>query len=175
MNSVIANGKPLLTTNAQQDPRFVGQESVIAFNLRSIMCVPMKTKDEITGVIYADNRIKTGMFGTKDLDLLVGFANQALVRDRKRQIFDSVRRTLDEVSRLKNLMDHVFASVASGVLTIDLNGRILTCNKAAETILGKSSVELFEQSLAHEIPITGACHPTSRHTNRWNGPNQSES
>ncbi len=152
VNSVIANGKPLLTTNAQQDPRFVGQESVIAFNLRSIMCVPMKTKDEITGVIYADNRIKTGMFGTKDLDLLVGFANQATFAIENARLFDSVRRTLDEVSRLKNLMDHVFASVASGVLTIDLNGRILTCNKAAESILGKTSVELFDQSLAREIP-----------------------
>jgi PAS domain S-box-containing protein len=152
VNSVIANGKPLLTTNAQQDPRFVGQESVIAFNLRSIMCVPMKTKDEITGVIYTDNRIKTGMFGNKDLDLLVGFANQASFAIENARLFDSVRRTLDEVSRLKSLMDHVFASVASGVLTIDLNGRILTCNKAAETILGKNSVELFNQSLAHEIP-----------------------
>jgi adenylate cyclase len=152
VNSVIANGKPLLTTNAQQDPRFVGQESVIAFNLRSIMCVPMKTKDEITGVIYADNRIKTGMFGNKDLDLLVGFATQASFAIDNARLFDSVKRTLDEVSRLKNLMDHVFTSVASGLLTIDLNGRILTCNKAAETILGKSSVELFGQSLAHEIP-----------------------
>ena len=152
VNSVITNGKPLLTTNAQQDPRFVGQESVIAFNLRSIMCVPMKIKDEITGVIYTDNRIKTGMFGSKDLDLLVGFANQASFAIENARLFDSVRRTLDEVSRLKNLMDHVFSSVASGVLTIDRNGRVLTCNRAAEAILGKNSVEIFGQSLAHEIP-----------------------
>jgi adenylate cyclase len=152
VNSVIENGKPLLTTNAQQDPRFLGQESVVAFNLRSIMCVPMKIKDDITGVIYADNRIKTGMFGNKDLDLLVGFANQAAFAIENARLFNSVRRTLDEVSRLKSLMDHVFTSVASGVLTIDLNGRILTCNKAAEGILGKTSVELFGQSLAHEIP-----------------------
>jgi adenylate cyclase len=152
VNSVISTGKPLLTTNAQQDPRFDDQESVIAYNLRSIMCVPMKIKNEITGVIYTDNRIKTGMFGNKDLDLLVGFANQAAFALENARLFNSVRRTLDEVSRLKNLMDHVFTSVASGVLTIDLNGRILTCNKAAETILGKSSVELFGQSLAHEIP-----------------------
>jgi len=152
VNSVINNGKPLLTTNAQQDPRFVGQESIVAFNLRSIMCVPMKIKDEITGLIYTDNRIKTGMFGNKDLDILVGFANQAAFALENAKLFNSVRRTLDEVSRLKSLMDHVFASVASGVLTIDVNGRILTCNKAAETILGKGSVELFGQSLAHEIP-----------------------
>ena len=103
VNSVISTGKPLLTTNAQQDPRFDGQESVIAYNLRSIMCVPMKIKDEITGVIYTDNRIKTGMFGTKDLDLLVGFANQAAFALENARLFNSVRRTLDEVSRLKKL------------------------------------------------------------------------
>lgn len=62
----------------------------------------MKTKDEITGVIYTDNRIKTGMFGNKDLDLLVGFANQASFAIENARLFDSVRRTLDEVSRLKS-------------------------------------------------------------------------
>ena len=49
----------MLTTNAQEDPRFIGQESIIAHNLRSILCVPLKVKDELTGVIYADNRVRS--------------------------------------------------------------------------------------------------------------------
>ena len=38
---VIDSGEAVLTTNAQEDPRFGGQESIIAFSLRSILCVPL--------------------------------------------------------------------------------------------------------------------------------------
>src|SRR3990172_3450911 len=62
INRVVNDGQPVVTTNAQEDPRFGGQESIIAYNLRSILCVPLKVKDDITGVIYADNRIRIGIF-----------------------------------------------------------------------------------------------------------------
>ena len=40
---VIDSGEAILTTNAREDPRFGGQESIIAFNLRSILCVPLRS------------------------------------------------------------------------------------------------------------------------------------
>ena len=46
MQRVIEAGEPVLTTNALEDPRFGGQESVVAFNLRSILCVPLKVKND---------------------------------------------------------------------------------------------------------------------------------
>jgi len=55
---VVTEGQPVLTTNAQDDPRFGSQESIILFNLRSILCVPLKVKGELTGVIYVDNRLR---------------------------------------------------------------------------------------------------------------------
>ncbi len=76
---VIDGGEAVLTTNAREDPRFGGQESIIAFNLRSILCVPLKVKSELIGVIYTDNRIRTGIFSESDRDLLLAFADQAAV------------------------------------------------------------------------------------------------
>ena len=117
INRVINEGQSILTTNAQQDPRFGGQESIIAYSLRSILCVPLKVKGELTGVIYADNRIKSGIFTEIERDLLTGFANQAAVALENARLFESVRHTLAEVTELKNLMDNIFASIASGVIT----------------------------------------------------------
>jgi len=76
---VIESGEPLITTNAQEDQRFAGQESIVAFNLRSILCVPLKVKNDLIGVIYADNRIRAGIFADSERNLLVAFANQAAV------------------------------------------------------------------------------------------------
>ncbi len=62
INRVVTEGQPVITTNAQEDDRFGKQESIIAYNLRSILCVPLKARGVVTGVIYTDNRIKAGIF-----------------------------------------------------------------------------------------------------------------
>ena len=46
---VFDEGQPILTTNAQQDPRFDSQQSIIVHNLRAILCVPLKVKGKTTG------------------------------------------------------------------------------------------------------------------------------
>ncbi len=135
IDRVVSDGQPVITTNAQEDTRFDGHQSIIMHGLRSILCIPLQVKGELTGVIYVDNRIHTGIFGEAERDLLTTFANHAAVALENARLFDSVRRTLEEVTELKNLMDNVFASIASGVITADINNKISLCNRAAETIL----------------------------------------
>jgi putative nucleotidyltransferase with HDIG domain len=93
VREVAETGLPILTTNAQQDPRFVGQESVIAFNLRSILCAPLKLKDEIIGVLYVDNRVHTGIFQESDLNLITAFADQAAVAIHNADLFEKLKQT----------------------------------------------------------------------------------
>jgi len=152
INRVLASGNAVLTTNASEDPRFEGQESIVAYNLRSILCVPLKLKTEIIGTIYADNRIRTGIFTERERDLMVAFANQAAVAIENARLFASVRASLAEVSELKNLMDNVFASIASGVITTDMHQQIMLCNRAAEAILGYAGANLIGYKLADILP-----------------------
>jgi len=152
IQQVIEGGKPVLTTNAQDDPRFGRQESVVAFNLRSILCVPLKVKDDLIGVLYADNRIRSGIFSENERDLLTAFANQAAVAIENARLFSSLRHTLDEVTQLKNLMDNIFASIASGVITADIQDQITLCNRAAEGIIGHAAPEMIGHPLNEILP-----------------------
>jgi len=144
---VINTGEPIITTNAQEDQRFIGQESIVAFNLRSILCVPLKVKNDLIGVIYADNRIRAGIFAESERNLLVAFANQAAVAIENARLFSSRKHTLEEVTGLKNLMDNIFASIASGVITADIENQITLTNRAAETILGCASGDIVGHHL----------------------------
>ncbi len=152
VQKVIDTGEAILTTNALEDKRFSGTESVIAFNLRSILCVPLMVKTELTGVIYTDNRIRTGIFSESDRDLLIAFANQAAVAIENARLFSSLKRTLAEVTELKNLMDDVFASIVSGVLTADVQDQITLCNRAAASILGQASAEIVGRKIDEVVP-----------------------
>jgi len=136
VDRVAQEGEPILTTNAQADPRFSAQASVVSYSLRSILCVPLRVKGKITGVIYADNRIKTGLFSEGDRRLLAAIADQAAVAIENARLFESVKRNLEEITNMKNLMDNIFASITSGVITTDTQDKITLFNRAAEIILG---------------------------------------
>ena len=153
INRVAKQGEPILTTNAQEDDRFDSQESIIAYKLRSILCVPLIVKERLTGVIYADNRIQTGLFTESDLTLLTAFANQAAVAIENARLFESVQQTLSEVTELKNLMDNIFASIASGVITTDVQEKITLCNKATENILAIQAENIVGKKLEDALPL----------------------
>lgn len=152
MQKVIEAGEPVLTTNAQEDPRFGAQESIVAYSLRSILCVPLKVKNDLIGLIYADNRIRSGIFTENARDLLTAFANQAAVAIENARLFSSLKHTLGEVIELKGLMDNIFASIASGVITADVEDQITLCNRAAENILGHAAADLIGHPLSEVLP-----------------------
>ena len=146
VRSVWESGEPVVTMNAQEDDRFSAQESIISYNLRSILCAPLKLKDSSIGVIYADNRVASGIFIDADRDLLAAFANQAAVAIENARLFRQIRNHLAEITEMKTLMDNVFESIASGVITVDEADRIRLYNRAAEQILGVPA-----DSIVHEL------------------------
>jgi signal transduction histidine kinase len=96
---VMHEGQAVVTTNAQTDPRFGHQVSVITYSLRSILCVPLTVKDTPIGVIYTDNRIREGLFTEKDRTLLTAFANQAAIAIENAQLYEAVRKHAQELEQ----------------------------------------------------------------------------
>jgi sigma-B regulation protein RsbU (phosphoserine phosphatase) len=76
---VAHEGEPILTSDAQADDRFSKRQSVMMLGLRAILCVPLKIKDKLLGVVYVDNRLQAGIFTQADLDLLTTIASSAAI------------------------------------------------------------------------------------------------
>jgi signal transduction histidine kinase len=94
VETVSRTGKAVLTTNAQTDPRFSEQQSVMQYSLRSVLCVPLKVKDRVLGVIYVDNHVRTGLFSERDRELLSAFAMQAAIAIENAQLYTLTDRAL---------------------------------------------------------------------------------
>jgi class 3 adenylate cyclase/PAS domain-containing protein len=133
---VFETGEPIVTTDAQQDPRFNINLSVRALRLRSIICVPLAIKARTIGVVYLDSRVAPGLFSPHDPDLLTAFANQAALAIENARLFDAQRAQVVEISRLERLQARILGSITSGVITIDGNGSIATFNDAAAETFG---------------------------------------
>lgn len=153
VNEVAQTGQPILTSNAVDDERFQQKQSIVGFGLRSIIAVPLKVRDDIIGVVYADNRILAGLFQKHELDLTAAFANQAAVAIENARLFEQVRAQLAQVMELRDLMDNVFESIASGVITTDGSGRVSKLNAAARGILGiDADADITGYHLAELLP-----------------------
>jgi adenylate cyclase len=142
---VAHEGHAILTTNAQDDPRFAEQASVVAHNLRSILCVPLCVRNRLIGVVYADNRILSSVFEEEDLDTLVAFSNQAAVAIENARLFKDVTKSLAEITEMKNLMDDVLSSIASAVVTTDNQDRVKLLNRAGEEVFGISQEDAIDR------------------------------
>ncbi|MBN2055190.1 GAF domain-containing protein [bacterium] len=96
INKVVSEGIPVVTMDARMDDRFSSESSVIAYGLRSVLCVPLRIKDRIIGAIYIDNRAKTGVFTPKDKDMLQSLANQAAIAIENARLYDRLKHSIDE-------------------------------------------------------------------------------
>jgi PAS domain S-box-containing protein len=62
------------------------------------------------------------------------------------------KRAEDEVLRLQHLLQNITDSMPSALVTLDLEGRVLTWNPAAETLTGRAAEQVQGQSLWESCP-----------------------
>lgn len=80
MTEVIEKGRSVLTSDAQQDPRFASQTLVLQ-GIRSVLAVPLSVDERhVFGLIYADSPTHQVMFSSEHLDILTTLASVASIR-----------------------------------------------------------------------------------------------
>ena len=94
INEVVQAGEGVVTSNAQTDTRFADQASVLRYSLRSILCVPLRVRDETIGIIYVDNSAKSGLFSESDFEMLDALAIQAAVAIENARLYTQTDETL---------------------------------------------------------------------------------
>jgi putative nucleotidyltransferase with HDIG domain len=143
---VAESGEPILTTNAKDDPRFVGQVSIAAFQLRSILCAPLKIKDHLIGVIYVDNRARAGIFQEQDLGLIKAFADQAAVAINNARLFDDLQ------AKNRELEEAYQATLEGWVQALDMRDKETEGHTQRVTVLTQRlarSMGVSDEELVH--------------------------
>ncbi len=69
----------ILTTDAMVDPRFSAGDSIRFHGIRSAMCAPLWSKEQVIGIVHVDSPMLTNCFTLNDLDLLTALSNYAAV------------------------------------------------------------------------------------------------
>ena len=78
-NFVHQNGDSVLISDARQDQRFSESLSVLNQAIQASMCVPLKPRETVIGVLYTDNLSMADIYSQEDLEFLTALANQAAI------------------------------------------------------------------------------------------------
>ena len=152
INKVAESGEPLLTVDAGADEQFSHSESIAGFSLLSILAVPLIARDEVIGVAYCDNRIMAGLFKENELGLLTSFGQQAAVAIENARLFEDIRAQMALIEEMQVRLSNIFASIGSGVITVNGENCVLVCNEAAEDITGTTNARACGMPLNAVLP-----------------------
>jgi serine phosphatase RsbU (regulator of sigma subunit)/pSer/pThr/pTyr-binding forkhead associated (FHA) protein len=79
IEEVVSQGRSVLTSDAQHDPRFMSSTMTIQ-GIRSVLAVPLGVGDKIFGMIYADSPLAEARFTQDHLTVLTTLASVAAIR-----------------------------------------------------------------------------------------------
>ncbi len=80
MDEVLKNGKSVLTSDAQHDPRYASQTMAL-LGIRSVLAVPLSVNEmEVFGLVYADSPTYEATFTEEHLNILTTLASVASIR-----------------------------------------------------------------------------------------------
>ena len=105
VNDVLEKGISAFTDDAMADDRYVGGESIVRQRIRSVMCAPMRTTEEILGVLYVDSQMARE-FSEAELELLAAVGNQAGIALHRARLMQEVERLfLDVMKAIASIID----------------------------------------------------------------------
>ena len=137
--AVFTSGKSVNIPYAYADLRFnPAFDKKTGYFTRSILCVPVVNKNGKTiGVTQVLNR-RGGPFTDEDETRLKAFTAQAAIALENSKLFD-------DVQNMKNYNESMLESMSNGVVTMNEDGKIVTCNAAGCRIMRVESAEILEK------------------------------
>jgi len=107
---VFTHGQPLLSDDVMSDQRFFREiDAVTRFETRSILGVPLKTKNKVMGVIESVNKVQ-GRFDEEDVQILQTLAAQAAIAIENSQLFKQSDLIAEIVHELRTPLASITAA-----------------------------------------------------------------
>lgn len=142
---VAKKGNPLMVTDASKDTRFfVKADEVTKFKTKSILCVPLKIKEKIIGVMEAINEVGRGYFVEEDREIFEAFASQVAIAIENARLFQNLRREKEKI-------EAVFSGMGDGAVVIDAKLNLVMLNSSAKNFLDIGSKDYLGKNISRIV------------------------
>ncbi|NMG54004.1 FHA domain-containing protein [Aromatoleum aromaticum] len=95
VDEVLNRKLSILSVDTLADRHFGCQESIVAQDIRSVMCVPLLLEGEVLGLIQLDTSSDPCAFKGQDLEMLTGVCAEMAVALKNFQLYSDIERLLE--------------------------------------------------------------------------------
>lgn len=93
---VAQTGEPVLINDCQNDPRLARQaDKKSGFITRNMVCVPVKARDKLLGVLQAINKKDGGLFSDEDLQDFVSLGHQVGIAIENANLYEEINKLFE--------------------------------------------------------------------------------
>ncbi len=141
---VAQTGKPLLVKDASRDPRLT-RAVVKEEGIKAQLIVPLKSKGKIMGTLCVA-RHEPRQFFPDEVEILAAIGKQIGTAIENSYLCQEVRLTAERLHASERNYRELFENAYDAIWIHDLEGNILTANKACEELTGYSLEELKQMN-----------------------------
>ena len=134
---VLARARPLLQYDVDRLPQYAdapAETRATLQRLRGEVYVPVLSRGALIGVWVIGARVSGDRYTDADLALLATLADQSAVALENARLLADLREQMSQMRAMRDYLDSTMASNATGVLTLNREGKIISFNRAAEEI-----------------------------------------
>ncbi|MGE5707755.1 MAG: diguanylate cyclase, partial [Bacteroidota bacterium] len=122
LQKVLSSHEPMIILDAMTDEELQYQASIMALNLRTVMCVPLTAKEETVGLIYVDSQAVRS-FTQSDLDLLEAIASHASIAVENASLYGQLTERASELETMVRAYEEATLRASIDFLTGTYNRR----------------------------------------------------
>ncbi len=113
---------------------------------------PCRVKGEVIAVLGVGRKDGLDPLNSEEVDTLKTLAAQAATAITNGQLYRSLAEKADELRGLKDYNENILESLDSGIVVLDLEGRIVRWNRAMEGLYGRARAEVLAKPLDSVFP-----------------------
>jgi two-component system NtrC family sensor kinase len=113
---------------------------------------PCRVKGETIAILGVGRKNGFEPLNSEEVDLLQALAGQAATAFMNGRLYHSLREKADELQGLTRYNENILESMDSGILVLDLDGRIVRWNRAMEALYGSARADVLGRTLDDVFP-----------------------
>jgi len=119
INFVMRTGDNVVLNDASKEGNFISDEHVLKTNPKSILCIPLKYKGKMLGILYLENNLAYGAFNEERIRILNMLTTQMAISIENAMLYenleDKVQQRTAEVVKQKEIIEQKNENITASI------------------------------------------------------------
>jgi PAS domain S-box-containing protein len=133
----------VILTDAIRDPTFGVDEYIAQNQVRSLLCMPMIYQGQLSGLLYLENNLSSGVFTENRIEMLNALVSQAAISIENAGLYAELENNISALRKSEEKFRVVFDQTFQFIGVLDTEGTLLQANRSSLQFAGLSEDDVI--------------------------------